>query len=315
MGITIKLAAVGAVAFMALDGVWLGLLMKHFYREQLAPIVRLADGGIAPNWPAAFVVYVPARDRHCAVRHPARVDRPRSPPRYGALFGAGRVRRLRLHQLLDAAPVAVRVDARRHGVGRRGVRRLRGRRPDRGPMSAPPRGARALSDSRGLQTDRDRDRHAACMGAALRRGHAYRATNAAACIRTPTSRGCGSWAAPSSTDTASAGSPVSATMNCAIFVAALTRRRVNGRSRADPARYDRAYHGAARVRLRRSRSRALAAGCDASSARPPAGRADAGACAGWRRLAPGPAAHRARAPDVFDDAEPSRLVPPAVRAP
>ncbi len=54
---TIKLAAVGAVAFMVLDGVWLGLLMKGFYRDQLAPIVRLADGGIAPNWPAAFVVY------------------------------------------------------------------------------------------------------------------------------------------------------------------------------------------------------------------------------------------------------------------
>ncbi len=58
MGLTIKLAAVGAVAFMVLDGVWLGLLMKNFYREQLGPIVRLADGGIAPNWPAAFVVYV-----------------------------------------------------------------------------------------------------------------------------------------------------------------------------------------------------------------------------------------------------------------
>ncbi len=57
MGTTIKLAAVGAVTFMVLDGVWLGLLMKNFYREQLAPIVRLADGGIAPNWPAAFVVY------------------------------------------------------------------------------------------------------------------------------------------------------------------------------------------------------------------------------------------------------------------
>src|SRR4029079_746003 len=57
MGTTIKLAAVGAVAFMALDGFWLGLLMKNFYRQQLAPIVRLADGGIAPNWPAAFVVY------------------------------------------------------------------------------------------------------------------------------------------------------------------------------------------------------------------------------------------------------------------
>ena len=57
MGHTIKLAALGAVAFMVLDGVWLGLLMKNFYRDQLAPIVRLADGGIAPNWPAAFVVY------------------------------------------------------------------------------------------------------------------------------------------------------------------------------------------------------------------------------------------------------------------
>ena len=57
MGHTIKLAAIGALAFMALDGVWLGLLVKNFYRDQLAPIVRLADGGIAPNWPAAFVVY------------------------------------------------------------------------------------------------------------------------------------------------------------------------------------------------------------------------------------------------------------------
>lgn len=57
MGQTIKLAALGAVAFMVLDGIWLGLLMKNFYRDQLAPIVRLADGGIAPNWPAAFVVY------------------------------------------------------------------------------------------------------------------------------------------------------------------------------------------------------------------------------------------------------------------
>jgi uncharacterized membrane protein len=57
MGHTITLAVAGAVAFMVLDGVWLGLLMKSFYRDQLAPIVRLAEGGIAPNWPAAFVVY------------------------------------------------------------------------------------------------------------------------------------------------------------------------------------------------------------------------------------------------------------------
>lgn len=55
---TITLMALGAVIFMVLDGLWLGVLMKHFYRDQLAPIVRLVDGGIAPNWPAALVVYV-----------------------------------------------------------------------------------------------------------------------------------------------------------------------------------------------------------------------------------------------------------------
>ncbi len=57
MGQTIKLAAIGAVAFMILDGIWLGVVMKNFYRDQLAPIVRLSNGGIAPNWPAALVVY------------------------------------------------------------------------------------------------------------------------------------------------------------------------------------------------------------------------------------------------------------------
>ena len=75
MGHTLKLAAIGAVAFMVLDGIWLGLLMKNFYRDQLAPIVRLADGGIAPNWPAAFVVYVLLGTGIAALRDPARVDR------------------------------------------------------------------------------------------------------------------------------------------------------------------------------------------------------------------------------------------------
>ena len=58
MGLTIRMAAADAVAFVVLDGIWLGLLMKNFYRDQLAPIVRLANGSIAPNWPAAVVVYV-----------------------------------------------------------------------------------------------------------------------------------------------------------------------------------------------------------------------------------------------------------------
>lgn len=32
--------------------------MKKFYRDQLAPIVRLGNGGIAPHWPSAIVVYI-----------------------------------------------------------------------------------------------------------------------------------------------------------------------------------------------------------------------------------------------------------------
>ena len=86
MGYTIKLAAVGAVAFMVLDGVWLGVLMKDFYRDQLAPIVRLADGGIAPNWPAAFVVYALLGTGIALFVIPRASTIP-SAAGYGALFG------------------------------------------------------------------------------------------------------------------------------------------------------------------------------------------------------------------------------------
>ena len=86
MGHTIKLAAIGAVAFMVLDVVWLGVLMKNFYRAQLAPIVRLADGGIAPNWPAAFVVYA-LLGTGIAVFVIPRASTVSLAATYGALFG------------------------------------------------------------------------------------------------------------------------------------------------------------------------------------------------------------------------------------
>jgi len=55
----LKVAATCGVMFAILDAIWLGFVMNGFYRSQLAPIVRLsADGGISPNWPAAFLVYV-----------------------------------------------------------------------------------------------------------------------------------------------------------------------------------------------------------------------------------------------------------------
>jgi len=54
MGQTIKFAALGAVAFMVLDGLWLGLLMKNFYRDQLA-------WGAAPSAVCAAAVRIVGR--------------------------------------------------------------------------------------------------------------------------------------------------------------------------------------------------------------------------------------------------------------
>jgi uncharacterized membrane protein len=58
MGVFLRQAIVATVGFVVLDGLWLGLLMKSFYREQLASIARMSGGTLAPNWSAAFVVYL-----------------------------------------------------------------------------------------------------------------------------------------------------------------------------------------------------------------------------------------------------------------
>jgi uncharacterized membrane protein len=44
-------------ALILLDAVWLGLLMKDFYRRSLAPVARMAGGGLDPIWPIAALVY------------------------------------------------------------------------------------------------------------------------------------------------------------------------------------------------------------------------------------------------------------------
>jgi uncharacterized membrane protein len=76
----------GSLAFMVLDGVWLGIVMKGFYRSQLAPIARMADGGIAPNWPAALVVYLALGIGIAAFVLP-RASTLAAAAGYGALFG------------------------------------------------------------------------------------------------------------------------------------------------------------------------------------------------------------------------------------
>jgi uncharacterized membrane protein len=45
------------LALLILDGLWLGVLMKDFYRQQLEPLARMADGGLDPIWPIAALVY------------------------------------------------------------------------------------------------------------------------------------------------------------------------------------------------------------------------------------------------------------------
>lgn len=84
---TLRAAVVAGVGFMVLDGAWLGWLMKDFYRREIGPIMRMADGGMAPNWPAAFLVYV-ALATGIAVFVVQRSSDVWSAAGYGALYGA-----------------------------------------------------------------------------------------------------------------------------------------------------------------------------------------------------------------------------------
>ena len=78
--------AVGAVSFMVLDGLWLGVVMAGYYREQLAAIGRIENGGFVPNWPAAFAVYVFLGLGLAMLAVPRATDVV-SAAAYGALFG------------------------------------------------------------------------------------------------------------------------------------------------------------------------------------------------------------------------------------
>ncbi len=51
-------SALGFVAFVILDGLWLGVVMNGFYRSQLATLARMSDGGLAPLWSVAWMIYV-----------------------------------------------------------------------------------------------------------------------------------------------------------------------------------------------------------------------------------------------------------------
>jgi uncharacterized membrane protein len=83
---TLKAGVLGFFAFIVLDGLWLGVVMKNFYREQLAPIARMANGVMAPIWSVAALVYV-LMGFGVAVFVLPRATSTASAAGFGALFG------------------------------------------------------------------------------------------------------------------------------------------------------------------------------------------------------------------------------------
>lgn len=72
---------------VVLDGIWLGVLMKDFYRRSLAPLARMADGGLDPIWPIAVLVH-PVIATGLAVLVLSRARTPAEALWLGAVFGA-----------------------------------------------------------------------------------------------------------------------------------------------------------------------------------------------------------------------------------
>lgn len=78
---------VALAALLVLDGLWLGVVMKGFYRRHLAHLARMADGGLDPIWPIAALVY-PVLAGGLAVLVLGRARTPVEALALGAFFGA-----------------------------------------------------------------------------------------------------------------------------------------------------------------------------------------------------------------------------------
>lgn len=81
-----KTFAMALVGFPLLDGLWFGLVMSAFYREQLSAIARMQDGKLAPVWAAVVPVYVLLALGLALFVIPKAPD-VWSAAKYGALFG------------------------------------------------------------------------------------------------------------------------------------------------------------------------------------------------------------------------------------
>lgn len=78
---------IALAVLLVLDGLWLGVVMKDFYRNSLSHLARMADGGLDPIWPIAALVY-PVIAAGLAVLVLARARTPVEALALGAFFGA-----------------------------------------------------------------------------------------------------------------------------------------------------------------------------------------------------------------------------------
>ncbi|PWT80119.1 MAG: DUF2177 domain-containing protein [Blastocatellia bacterium] len=83
----VTLLLVALAMFVILDGVWLGVLMRRFYRQQLAPIARMSSGRLAPLWPIAALVYLSLALGVLALVVPRAAGVAAAGARWGALLG------------------------------------------------------------------------------------------------------------------------------------------------------------------------------------------------------------------------------------
>ena len=54
----LKLYAFVAPIFLAIDAIWLGVIMKGFYAREFAELARKSGDSMSPRWGAAAIVYL-----------------------------------------------------------------------------------------------------------------------------------------------------------------------------------------------------------------------------------------------------------------
>jgi uncharacterized membrane protein len=55
---TMKLYLIVLLTFLAIDALWIGVLMKGFYSAELGSLARREGASLSPRWGAAILVYV-----------------------------------------------------------------------------------------------------------------------------------------------------------------------------------------------------------------------------------------------------------------